>query len=88
MILSRLSFEQTIQKSCIIQNMGTKEDIGKKLKAAREKKGLTQAEVAEKAGIHPNYYARVERGEVDARANILEKIARALGVKSSDILPF
>jgi transcriptional regulator with XRE-family HTH domain len=68
--------------------MGTKEDIGKKIKALREKKNLTQAEVAEKAGIHPNYYARVERGEVDARTNIIQKIAKALGVKSSDILPF
>lgn len=68
--------------------MGTKEEIGKKIKTIREKKGLTQAEVAEKAGIHFNYFARVERGEVDARIPIIEKIAKALGVKSSDILPF
>ena len=68
--------------------MGTKEETGKRIKAIREKKGLTQAEVAEKAGIHYNYFARVERGEVNPRIPIIEKIAKALGVKSSDILPF
>ncbi len=68
--------------------MGTKEDIGKKIKAIREKKDLTQAEVAKKAGIHFNYFARVERGEVNARIPIIEKIAKAFDVKSSEILPF
>lgn len=68
--------------------MGTKEETGKRIRALREKKGLTQAQVAEKAGIHVNYYARVERGEPNPRIPIIEKIAKALGVKSSDILPF
>lgn len=68
--------------------MGTKEDIGRKIKALREKKGLTQAEVAKKAGIHFNYFARVERGEVNPRIPIIEKIAKALGVRSSVLLPF
>lgn len=49
-------------------------------KEAREKAGLTQAEVAEKAGIHFNYYARVERGEVTPRVDIVEKIAKALKI--------
>ena len=48
---------------------------------AREKAGLTQAEVAEKAGIHFNYYARVERGEVTPRVDIVENIAKALKLK-------
>jgi len=68
--------------------MGTKEDIGKKVKAVRENKKLTQAEVAEKAGIHVNYYARLERGEVNPSSEIIGKIAKAFGVKSSSILPF
>ena len=48
---------------------------------AREKLGLTQAEVAEKAGIHFNYYARVERGEVTPRVDIVENIAKALKIE-------
>jgi transcriptional regulator with XRE-family HTH domain len=68
--------------------MGTKEDIGKKVKAVRESKKLTQAEVAEKAGVSVNYYARLERGEVNPSSEIIGKIAKAFGVKSSSILPF
>ena len=61
--------------------MGFQEDIAKIFKTAREKKGLTQAEVAEKAEVHFNYYARIERAEVAARGDILNKIAKALGIK-------
>lgn len=61
--------------------MGFQDDIAKIFKAAREKKGLTQAEVADKAGVHFNYYARIERAEVVARGDILNKIAKALGIK-------
>ena len=68
--------------------MGSKEELGKKIKKTRKKAKLIQVQVAEKAGIHVNYYARVERGEVNASIEIVENIAKALKVKSSDILPF
>lgn len=62
--------------------MGSEDQqLAKILKNAREKAGLTQADVAEKAGIHVNYYARVERGEVTPRVNIVENIAKALKIK-------
>ena len=61
--------------------MGFKEEIAKIFKEAREKQDLTQKEVAEKAGIDDNYYARIERAEVAARGEILNKVAKALGVK-------
>lgn len=62
--------------------MGAKDQqLAKILKDAREKANLTQAEVAEKAGIHFNYYARVERGEVTPRVDIVEKIVKALNIK-------
>lgn len=67
--------------------MGSKE-LGKNLKKARQKAGLTQAEVASKSDIHVNYYARIERGEVNPTIDILEAIARALKTKSSEILSF
>lgn len=61
--------------------MGFEDNIAKIFKDAREKANLTQVEVAEKAGIHVNYYARIERAEVVARGDILNKIARALKIK-------
>jgi transcriptional regulator with XRE-family HTH domain len=37
--------------------------IGRKLQAARQIRGLTQAEAAKRAGTNTNYYAKLERGE-------------------------
>jgi transcriptional regulator with XRE-family HTH domain len=62
--------------------------IGHKLREARQRAGMTQAELATKAGTNTNYYAKLERGEATPSLNILEKIVKALDVKSSDILPF
>lgn len=66
----------------------TTKQIAAKLKQVRLEKGLTQATLAEKAGMNVNYYAKVERGEASPTASIFEKIIKALGVKSSDIFPF
>lgn len=62
--------------------------IGDKLKAVRQEKNLTQLDVAKKAGINGNYYAKVERGEASLSVLTLLKLVKALGLKSSDILPY
>jgi transcriptional regulator with XRE-family HTH domain len=62
--------------------------FGRRLRAARKACGLTQIEVAAKASVSPNHYARLERGEIKPKYEMIEKLAKALGVKSSDILPF
>jgi transcriptional regulator with XRE-family HTH domain len=66
----------------------TSQQIASRIKQIRHRKSLTQVEVAKKAGISTNYYARLERGEVKPSVETLEKITRALKVKSSDVLPF
>ncbi len=66
----------------------TRKEVGIKIKAAREKKRMTQAEVAEKADMNTNYYACIERGEVNPSLDKLYAIIKALGVKSSAILSF
>jgi transcriptional regulator with XRE-family HTH domain len=63
-------------------------ELGRRIKEYRLGRGLTQAGLAQKAGINDNYYARVERAEVSPTVEKLEKIVKALQVKSSDILPF
>lgn len=62
--------------------------VAKRIKAVRKEKRLTQIEVAEKAGITSNYYARVERGEARPSADTYEAIAKALKLTASDIFPF
>lgn len=72
----------------VSMNTENLEHIGKQLKIARENLKLTQVEVADKVGLHPNFYARVERGEEPISMDTLEKLVKVLKVKSSDILPF
>jgi transcriptional regulator with XRE-family HTH domain len=60
--------------------------LGERLKNAREKLGLTQAEVATKAGLNANYYAVVERGEGNLSFEKLQRIMKVLGIKTLEIL--
>lgn len=66
----------------------TAKQIGEKIKAVRLQRGLTQAEVAKKAELSANYYARVERGDTNVTVDALQKITTALRARSADILPF
>ncbi len=68
--------------------MSSQEQLGKNIKKLRKKLGLTQAQVAKKADIHVNFFARIERGEENPTYETLEKLSKALEVKSSEFLPF
>ncbi len=56
-------------------------ELAEDFKKAREKLKLTQAEVAEKAGMHVSYYARIERGEINLSAIKIGKISDVLRIK-------
>lgn len=62
--------------------------IGTNLQHVRHQQSLTQAEVAKRADTSVNHYAKIERNEVVPSLRTLEKIIKALGIKSSDVLPF
>lgn len=68
--------------------MSSQNQFGKKIRKTRIVSGMTQKQVADKAGLHVNYIARIERGEENPTYETIEKIVKALKVKSSDILPF
>lgn len=53
--------------------------LGSQIKDARNQQGLTQTELAEKAGVSRPTVARVESGE-DVSTATLEKVAAALGL--------
>lgn len=60
--------------------------IGNNLYRVRKEKGLTQAEVAEKAELSDRTYADIERGNVAMRVDSLLKICSALHISPNDIL--
>ena len=57
--------------------------MGRKLRLARERKNLTQEEVASRAKIHVSTLGRIERGESNPPLQTLGKIAQVVGVKLS-----
>jgi len=65
--------------------MSKRLSAGEMFKHARLLKGLTQLEVAEKARIHKNTYAKIERGEQDASFSTVKKLAKVLGLDLNDI---
>ena len=63
--------------------------MARRIKELRQKRGLTQEEAAEKAGIKYKYYQEMESANLrDMRFSTLEKIAKGLGVKLSQLFHF
>ncbi len=63
----------------------TKSLFGKALRALREKRGYSQEELAERAGLHRNYVGGVERGERNVALENIVKLAGALSVRTRDL---
>lgn len=63
-----------------------RKELGEKLRQARESAKMTQQEVATTAGVHVNFYARVERGEENPSFDKLRSIMKVLKIKSLDLL--
>lgn len=60
--------------------------IGNKLFAVRKSCGLTQAEVAEAAGLSDRTYAEIERGNVNMRIETVLRICNALHITPDEVL--
>ena len=54
---------------------------GKTLRAIRSLRGVTQADLAVKAGISPTAIAEFETGKRDIRSSTIAKLCEALGVE-------
>jgi len=54
--------------------------FGKKLKGVRQKKNLSQGDVARILGVHRTYISGLERGARNPSLLTVNKIAKALGV--------
>jgi transcriptional regulator with XRE-family HTH domain len=60
--------------------------VGANIKARRAELGITQEEAAQRSGIHPVEFGRVERGTRDMRISTVAKIAAGLEVAAGELL--
>lgn len=57
------------------------------IKRVRKTRGLSLADVAKLASLHPEAVARAERDDVDPRASTVLRIAKALEVPVCELFP-
>ena len=60
--------------------------IGRILARERVGRGWDQAEMAKRVGVNRSSWSRIENGEVVPNAVLLDRIGKALGKNSADIL--
>ena len=66
--------------------MTIRQRVGANLRQAREALGVSQEELADRAGLHRTYVSGVERGVRNPTVTVLEKIAKALRIKPGRLL--
>lgn len=59
--------------------------FGDNVRDLRNETGLSQEQLADKAGLHRTYIGMIERAEKNITLANIDKIAKALKVKISDI---
>ena len=62
-------------------------DYGERIAQLRERRGLTQEALADKARIHRVSLANIERGAKLPTLDTLERLAKALRVSMRDFFP-
>ena len=62
-----------------------REVAGEQLRARRRERGERLVDVAERAGVSPQYLSEVERGLKDPSSELLAAIAGALGLSVAEI---
>lgn len=58
--------------------------FGKKVREERARLGLSQEELASRAGVHRTYIGMIERAEKNITLENIEKIAKALKISIAD----
>jgi DNA-binding XRE family transcriptional regulator len=62
------------------------QEVGRRIKALRQGKGITQDELAEIAGVNRVHLYRIETGRQSMTLRTLKIIADALGVRVRDLV--
>ncbi|ABI77277.1 DNA-binding protein [Hyphomonas neptunium ATCC 15444] len=66
--------------------MDIRQKFGKRLRQLREERGWSQEEFADRAGLHRTYVSAVERGVRNPTLSVLERLAKALDIKLSELV--
>jgi len=65
-----------------------RQKFGEKIRELRRAQGLSQEELAFRAGVHRNYLGGIERGERNPALENIVALAKALAVDPSELFRF
>lgn len=60
--------------------------LARNVRQLRHERGLSQEELADRAGLHRTYVGSIERGERNLTVDNIQKIARGLDVDAAQLL--
>ncbi|MGQ9498368.1 MAG: helix-turn-helix domain-containing protein [Desulfotomaculales bacterium] len=66
--------------------MDAKKVFGQNVRRLRKRRGISQEELADRAGLHRTYIGSVERGERNISLENIVAIARALDVSLAELV--
>jgi transcriptional regulator with XRE-family HTH domain len=66
--------------------MEIREVLALNLRTLRKARGLSQEELADRAAVDRTYVSALERCVFGAGIDVVDRLARALGVQTSDLL--
>lgn len=72
----------------IVGGLDIQREFGLTLRALRKQAGLSQGEVAERAGLHRTYVCDIERGVRNVSLISMQRLSFALGVSICDLFGF
>ncbi len=61
-------------------------DLGRNLRRVRERREMTQEDVAARSGVHSTEVSRIEAGKRDPQVSTLERLAEAVEVSPGELL--
>jgi len=66
--------------------MKLRRTVARNLRRLRQKRGLSQEELADRAGLNRNYVGMIEREENAPTVDALEQLAKALDISAAELL--
>lgn len=63
-----------------------REVLGRKLRATRDEQGARLIDVADRAGISPQYLSEIERGHKEPSSEMIAAVSGSLGIDLPDLL--
>lgn len=68
-----------------VGTMGLGKKFGRNVRRWRKERGLSQEELAHRAGLHPTYVSGIETGYRNPTIKVIERVAKALKVEPAEL---